>query len=137
MFVYESLEDVLKPRHTEEIDSKMDPIIDRFVNAITKRDFEEDFEMVNSFKKDMRKFIQNGKVTYLASPDSMYEVVDALAAREKDLGPSTTTEFVYKFPEFHDLWMNLQINDNNLKGLYLKVANKVIEKIAKKFNIEY
>lgn len=137
MLVAESIEAALKPKELHDIDKEIDQIIDNFVNTISIRDLEDELLLVNSHKEDTRKLKQNGKVTYIASPESLYELVDSLAAREKDLGSSTTLEFLYKFPEFHELWMNLQANDNNLEWLHKQVANKVIEKIAKKFNIEY
>jgi len=155
MFVAESIEDVLKPKTEKDINQNLDQIIDDFVNQTTFKDFLKSFNNIKEWQGGlhfnrgfMRKLKKGDQNFFLMDRDSLFNIVDDLASAFKFDEPLISDidkamqnqdyEASYKFPEFNKFWteflhMNRDLNRNN----YDYAVNRVLEKIAQKFNVEY
>lgn len=155
MFVAESIEDVLKPKTEKDINQNLDQIIDDFVNQTTFKDFLKSFNNIKEWQGGlhfnrgfMRKLKKGDQNFFLMDRDSLFNIVDDLASAFKFDEPLISDidkamqnqdyEASYKFPEFNKFWteflhMNRDLNRNN----YDHAVNRVLEKIAQKFNVEY
>jgi len=124
--------DVLKPKQESEIDEKINPIIDNFVNNVSTRDFNEIFKDAI----DSKKLIQNGKLTYLTNLNSLIEIIENLALKESDTAWLGKNSMYFKFPEFGEIWINMTQGDLH-HNYFDKFLIKVVNKLADKFNIEW
>jgi hypothetical protein len=128
--VNESIEEILKPKSEEDINRESNEIIDRFINSVTEKDFLKSIKRIRSQPLNYIRILKiKDEIVYLTNKHTIIGIID-------DLAFSTEFSFnasgvIYKFPEFNDLLMNL------LKFNIKDLLNKIIEKLSKKFNIEY
>ena len=155
MFVAESIEDVLKPKSQQSINKELDKVIDRFVDQVTIKDFLKSFNNTKHWQRgltfnfsSMRKLKKGNDYIFLMDYDSLYNIVDDLASsfkfdepllsdienaqNERDIPDSS------KFPEFRDFWIQFLHTNRNLDASNVDyVIDRIMEKIAQEFNVEY
>ena len=155
MFVAESIEDVLKPKTEKDINQNLDQIIDDFVNQTTFKDFLKSFNNIKEWQGGlhfnrgfMRKLKKGDQNFFLMDRDSLFNIVDDLASAFKFDEPLISDidkamqnqdyEASYKFPEFNKFWTEfLHMSRDLSRNNYDHAVNRVLEKIAQKFNVEY
>ncbi len=155
MFVAESIEDVLKPKDRDVINRELDQATDSFINEATLKDFLKSFNNIKVWQGGlnfnngfMRKLKKGDQYFFLMDRDSLFNVVDDLASSFKFDEPLMSDidkamndhdyDASYKFPEFNHFWTHtLHTNQNITRENYDYVVNRVLEKVAQKFNVEY
>lgn len=155
MFVAESIEDVLKPKTQESINKELDHTIDNFVDQVSLKDFIKSFNDTKQWQgglafnlSGMRKLKKGNDYIFLMDRDSLFNIIDDLASAFKFDEPLISDidkaqqdqdyDASYKFPEFQKFWTEFLHTDRNItRQNYDYVTNRVMEKIADKFNVEY
>ena len=137
--VYESVGDVLKPKSHEVINDELDRVIDDFVRKVQLKDFLSAFDQTNDYKKDGRKLVQGKKISFLTTVDSFFHIIDTLSMAVKLADPEDWDEFASsKYPEFLPLWKEIATKPLGIKDSYwTKIFERIMEKLALKFNVDY
>jgi hypothetical protein len=136
MIVRESIADVLKPKAEEDIYNEIDPVIDDFLSKVTFENVDETFQKYADapWHKSRKLIDKNGNVTFLSSKSDLIDVIDDLAfSLSTGLDPETG-DYYYKYKDFGDFWTAANTMEKD-KGW--KVIDRIIEKFANKFDIEY
>ena len=125
MLVYESLDALLKPKVGDEIFSEVIPLIDDFINRISKDDFEESFLDDESLKK-----IKIGKhIEYLH--DTEAQLNDTINSLINSQQYNQWGETIPRFPKLS--YFESKLYDFNDENLIIKYYDIIKERLKKKF----
>ena len=130
--VRESIEQILKPKSTEDIYSHIDPLIDEFINNVTVDELDQELD-----NYEHRKLVQADKYEILTNEENLFNIIDSLATSLIVGKYMHSDDYDFKHPEFYDMWMGLQSRDNISNDMITMSVERVMERFAEKFNIEY
>lgn len=131
MFVNESIDKFLKPKERKDIDKNINVLINNFIDSITSKDFNYAIKNAEPYIYNIKKYKKGNDIFYLTSEDNLSSLVDFLILTYDEVTEKN------KFPEMADFWTDLEFNKSISKEDRKTIKNKIIYKIAKKFNVEY